>query len=94
MAMRLQMHATDPDRLEQRLGTAQSKGCIPISASLNAFIDRFAILDEDYDAKAAEGRHFWVLRGDRSPTPWSGRYVVVVDSRQVKAAISAAPSDL
>ncbi len=82
MAMRLQMHATDPDRLEQRLGTAQSKGCIRIPASLNAFIDSFAILDEDYEEKIAQGRHFWVLRADRSPTPWSGRYVVVVDSRQ------------
>jgi hypothetical protein len=91
MAMRLQMHATDPDRLEQRLGTAQSKGCIRIPASLNSFIDRFAVLDEDYEAKMAEGRHFWVLRGDRSPTPWSGRYVVVVDSRQAEAAMPAVP---
>jgi hypothetical protein len=81
MAMRLQMHATDPDRLEPRLGTAQSKGCIRISASLNTFIDRYAILDEDYEAKLAEGRRFWVLREDRMPTPWSGRHLVVVDSR-------------
>ena len=36
--MRLQMHATDPDQLERRLGTAQSKGCIRIPASLNEFI--------------------------------------------------------
>jgi lipoprotein-anchoring transpeptidase ErfK/SrfK len=82
MAMRLQMHATDPDRLERRLGTAQSKGCIRIPASLNAFLDRHAILDEDYEAEMARGRRFWVLREDRSPTPWSGRYLVVVDSRQ------------
>jgi len=31
--MRLQMHATDPDLPEQRLGTAQSKGCIRIPAT-------------------------------------------------------------
>ena len=43
--MRLQMHATDPDHLEQRLGTAQSKGCIRIPASLNEFIDRHGVLD-------------------------------------------------
>ena len=78
--IRLQMHATDPDRLEQRLGTAQSKGCIRIPASLNEFIDRHGALDEDYQEKTDEGRRFWVLRGDRTPTPWSGSYLVVVDS--------------
>ncbi len=75
--MRLQMHATDPDRLEQRLGTAQSKGCIRIPESLDAFLDRFGCLDEDYDRKATEGRQLWILRADRTPTPWSGRYLVV-----------------
>jgi len=78
--MRLQMHATDPDRLEHRLGTAQSEGCIRIPNSLNEFIDRHGVLDEDYQQKIDEGRRFWVLRGDRTPTPWSGRYLVVVDS--------------
>ena len=78
--MRLQMHATDPDHLEQRLGTAQSKGCIRIPASLNEFIDRNGVLDEDYQEDVADGRRLWVLRGDRPPTPWSGRYLVVVDS--------------
>ena len=80
IAMRLQMHATDPDRLEQRLGSAQSKGCIRIPASLNAFIDHFGVLDQDYDRAIEEGRRFWVLRDDRAPTPWSGRILVVVDS--------------
>ena len=78
--MRLQMHATDPEHLEQRLGTAQSKGCIRIPASLNEFIDRHGMLDEDYQEKIDEGRRPWVLRDDRTPTPWSGRYLVVVDS--------------
>ena len=78
--MRLQMHATDPDRLEQRLGTAQSKGCIRIPASLNELIDRHGVLDEDYQEKINAGRRLWVLRDDRTPTPWSGRYLVVVDS--------------
>ena len=84
MAMRLQMHATDPDWLEQRLGTAQSKGCIRISASLNEFIDRFGVLDEDYEAELAYGRRMRVLRSDRTPTAWSGRTLVVVDSRAPK----------
>ena len=38
--MRLQMHVTDPDVLERRLGERASNGCIRISATLNRFIDR------------------------------------------------------
>ena len=45
--MRLQMHSTDPDRLEGRLGTARSKGCIRIPTALNEFIDRHGLLDAD-----------------------------------------------
>jgi len=78
--MRLQMHATDPDMLEPRVGTPQSKGCIRIPAALNAFIDRYGLLDADYERAAAQGKHLWVLRPDRQPTPWSGRYLVIVDS--------------
>ena len=78
--MRLQMHTTDPDHLEQRLGTAQSKGCIRIPAKLNDFIDRHALLDEDYERELAGGARLWVLRADRAPTSWSGRYLVVIDS--------------
>jgi hypothetical protein len=65
---RLQMHATDPDQLERRLGTAQSKGCIRIPASLNIFLDRFSVLDQDYEQGLDEGRRLWVLRRDRSST--------------------------
>ena len=91
--MRLQMHATDPDRLEQRLGTAQSKGCVRIPASLNEFIDRHGVLDEDYQEKIDDGRRLWVLRGDRTPTPWPGRYLVVVDSMaSERPAWSALPA--
>jgi len=78
------MHATDPDMLESRLGTRQSKGCIRIPATLNVFIDRYGLLDADYEQAAAQGKHLWVLRPDRQPTPWSGRYLVIVDSRQVR----------
>lgn len=78
--MRLQMHSTDPGLLEPRLGTAQSKGCIRIPASLNEFIDRYGLLDADYEQAMAAGQNFWVMRSDRTPTPWSGRYLVVVDS--------------
>jgi hypothetical protein len=78
--MRLLMHATDPDYLEPHLGEAMSKGCIRIPATLDDFIDRYGILDADYEQALAEGRMLWVLRADRTPTPWSGRYLVIVDS--------------
>lgn len=79
--MRLQMHSTDPALLEPLLGMARSKGCIRIPATLNAFIDHYGILDADYERALAAGRKLWVLDRDRTPTPWSGRYLVVVDSR-------------
>lgn len=78
--MRLQMHATDPGILEPRLGTIQSKGCIRIPAALNVFIDRHGILDADYEQAMAAGQTFWILPETREPTPWSGRYLVIVDS--------------
>ena len=79
--MRLAMHATDPDRLEQRLGTAASEGCIRIPATLNRFLDLHGVLDADYEAQAAAGRPPRALRADRQPLPWPGRYLVVIDSQ-------------
>ncbi len=90
--MRLQMHATDPALLEPKLGTVQSKGCIRISASLNRFIDHYGLLDADYESAIWRGSSFWVLSPNRSPTPWSGRYLVVVDTeRSVRPAWSLPP---
>jgi hypothetical protein len=80
--MRLQVHATDPDLLEPHLGRARSKGCIRIPATLNTFIDRYGLLDAGYEAEMKSGRQFWVLRPDRESTPWSGLYLVVVDSER------------
>lgn len=79
--MRLQMHATDPNRLEARLGTQQSAGCVRIHASLNRFLDQHGVLDRDYEAALATGDKLWVVRPGRSLLPWLGRYVVVVDSQ-------------
>lgn len=78
--MRLLIHATDPDYLEKYLGVARSKGCIRIPETLNIFIDRFGILDADYELALANGEKLWMLRADRTPTPWSGRYLVIIDS--------------
>jgi hypothetical protein len=82
--MRLQMHATDPDLLEKKLGTRQSKGCIRIPATLNTFIDHYGILDGDYEEAMTEGMTFWVLSKKREATPWSGRFLVVVDTGRSK----------
>lgn len=81
-AMRLQMHATDPDLLEPQLGLTHSKGCIRIPAAVDVFIDRYGILDADYERVRAEGKRVWVLRTDRVQTPWSGRYLVIVTSER------------
>lgn len=90
--MRLQLHSTDPDLLEPRLGSAQSKGCIRIPASMNLFIDRYGLLDAHYEQAMAAGQKFWVLSPVREPTPWSGQYLVVVDTqRQTRPPWSPAP---
>lgn len=80
--LRLQMHSTDPVLAEPRLGTAQSEGCVRIPATLNDFIDRHGLLDEDYDRALAEGDTLWVLRKDRTPVSSPGRYLVVVDTER------------
>jgi hypothetical protein len=80
--LRLQMHATDPV-LERRVGTPQSKGCVRIPATLNTFIDRHGILDGDYErSMATKGTVFWVLPKDRQATPWSGRFLIVIDTER------------
>mgnify|MGYP000093029501 CR=1 FL=1 len=79
--MRLQMHATDPDRLELRLGSVDSEGCIRIPAMLNVFLDQHGVLDADYEAALAAGTPQRVLRPAREPIPWPGRYLVIVDSQ-------------
>lgn len=90
--MRLLMHTTDPDYLEHYLGEPMSKGCIRIPATLNTFIDRYGILDADYEQALANGKKLWMIRPDRTPTSWSGRYLVIVDSgRSERPAWSPKP---
>ncbi|MCX7279911.1 MAG: L,D-transpeptidase [Burkholderiales bacterium] len=79
--MRLQMHATDPDVLEQRLGQADSEGCIRIPATLNLFLDRLGVLDSDYTAAIVNGNPLWVIQHQGAKLPWPGRYLVIIDSR-------------
>jgi len=79
--LRLQVHATDPVLLEPKLGSALSKGCIRLPASLIRFLDHYGLLDADYEEAIAGGRRFWVLAKDRQPCGQPGRYLVVVDSQ-------------
>ncbi|WP_395678248.1 hypothetical protein [Inquilinus sp.] len=79
--IRLLVHATDPDTLEQRLGQPASKGCVRVPGPMNVFLDRHGILDVDYEAAAkADPRYEAVLRPDRTPTPLAGNMLVIVDS--------------
>jgi hypothetical protein len=80
--MRLQVHATDPDLLEPRLGRPASKGCIRIPASLDDFLDRRGVLDADYLRALERGEYLWMIRADRQVTRWPGRYLVIVDSER------------
>jgi hypothetical protein len=79
--IRLLMHATDPDYLEQRLGHSASKGCVRIPDAMNRFLDRHGILDADYERAAPLDRRFAaLLLPDRQPTPLAGNMLVVIDS--------------
>ena len=82
--MRLQMHATDPQVLEPRLGGVASEGCIRIPGTLNAFLDQHGILDADYEQALASGKVLWVIKPDRQTIPWPGRYMVIIDSKTIE----------
>lgn len=89
--IRLLLHATDPDVLEQRLGRPASKGCIRVPGPMNVFLDRNGILDVDYEAAAKlDPRYDAVLRPDRTPTPLAGNMLVIVDSVGGSAATAQA----
>lgn len=82
--IRFLMHATDPDRLEQRLGRPASQGCVRVSAAMNRFLDRHGVLDADYERAARDDRRFRaLLPADRTPGPLGGQALVVVDSSEV-----------
>ena len=86
-AIRLEMHATDPDVLEQRLGRPASQGCIRIPTAMNRFLDRHGVLDADYERAAdTDVRFRAVLLPNRTPTPLAGNTLVVVDSHPTVTA--------
>ena len=80
--IRLQMHATDPTLLERRLGHPASEGCVRLSSSMNRFMDKHGVLDADYERAAVQDvRYSALLRTDRSPSLFAGRFMVVIDTR-------------
>lgn len=89
--IRLLIHATDPDYLEQRLGRPASQGCVRVSARMNRFLDRHGLLDADYEqAAASDIRYATLLLPDRTPSPLAGTALVVIDSAQPLAVDGAA----
>ncbi len=80
--IRLQMHATDPKLLEGRLGRPASEGCVRVSSTMNRFLDRYGILDADYErAAVTDIRYNALLAADRTPTRLAGRLLIVIDTR-------------
>ncbi|QDH16912.1 L,D-transpeptidase [Swingsia samuiensis] len=79
--IRLEIHATDPQFLEGRLGHPASEGCIRIPATMNHFMDHYGLIDVLYEQAASYDRRFSaLLPKDRQPTPIAGDLVVVIDS--------------
>lgn len=79
--IRLEMHATDPDLLAQRIGRTASQGCIRVPDAMNRFLDRHGVLDVDYEHAAVDdARYRAVLLPGRTPTPLAGNALIVIDS--------------
>jgi hypothetical protein len=77
----MEMHATDPDLLEQRIGRPDSEGCIRIPAAMNRFLDRYGVIDVQLEAAArTDPRFAALLAADRIPTAIAGTLLIVVDS--------------
>ncbi|WP_254454892.1 L,D-transpeptidase [Acetobacter estunensis] len=82
--IRLEMHATDPQFLEWRLGHPASEGCVRIPATFNVFMDHHGLLDVEYEQAASYDPRFKaLLPKDREPSPIAGEALVVVDSGEV-----------
>ncbi|WP_373317523.1 L,D-transpeptidase [Neokomagataea tanensis] len=79
--IRLEIHATDPQFLEWRLGHSASEGCIRIPAALNQIMDHHGLIDAQYEQAASYDRRFSsLLLKDRVPLKIAGDLIVVIDS--------------
>ena len=83
MQVRVEMHATDPDVLEARIGRADSEGCIRLPDALNRFLDRHGIIDAEIEQLGqTDGGYRALLSRALDPTPLAGDAVIVVDSSE------------
>ena len=89
MAVRMEMHATDPANLELRLGHWDSEGCIRIPSKFNTFLDNEGLIDAKLREAALTDRRFAALLPKATPNPLAGSVLVVVDTSDP----GAAPSD-
>lgn len=78
--IRFQLHGTDPDYLESRLGTPDSKGCVRVHTSMNQFLDKYGILDYWYEKSFQEKHNVWVLKKDRIKIKGAGKFLLVIDT--------------
>ena len=76
--IRLQMHATDPDILESKLGNPASQGCVRIQAGVNTFIDQYGVMDKNYGPTATDAPG-WVLSKSKKMNKYDGRYMIVME---------------
>ena len=90
MAIRMEMHATDPAVLEPRLGRWDSEGCIRIPSRFNSWLDHSGLIDAKLSEAAPDDRRVAALlpRNVR-PNPLAGHLLVVVDTSDPDAT----PSD-
>jgi hypothetical protein len=83
MAVRVEMHATDPSVLEERIGRADSEGCIRLPDQLNRFLDRHGIIDAAIERLGESDEGYRALLSPHlDPTPLAGDAVIVVDSSE------------
>jgi len=83
MEVRVEMHATDPNVLEERIGRADSEGCIRLPDALNRFLDRHGIIDAAIERLGeTDGGYRALLSPELDPTPLAGDAVIVVDSSE------------
>jgi hypothetical protein len=79
--IRLEMHATDPAVLEQRIGRTASQGCVRIPSSMNRFLDKQGVLDAGYEqAAVTDIRYRALLLRDRTGSILAGDALVIIDS--------------
>lgn len=82
--IRMQMHATDPQYLEQRLGTPASQGCLRLSAETNQFLDKYAIIDRNIEQSKIK----WALKKERTPVTNEGSFVLVVNTESTPTSVN------